>query len=68
MRYYRSKQGFLFVSDGISNGRTWSTYYRTRTGSLRRLKMMPLRQTREEAQADLDAYAQARGLPAYEFR
>ncbi len=67
MRCYLSKQGFLFVSDGISQGRTWSTYYRTRTGSLRRLKTMPVRETREAAQADLDAYAAAKRLLAYEI-
>ncbi len=66
MRCYFGKQGLLFVSDGISGGWTWSTYYRTRTRSLRRLKTMPVRETREAAQADLDAYAQARRLPAYE--
>lgn len=47
-------------------GRTWSTYYRTRNGNLKRLKSMPLRQTREAAQADLDAYAATKRLPAYE--
>jgi len=67
MRCYLGKQGLLFVSDGISQGRTWSTYYRTRTGSLRRLKTMPIRRAREEAQADLDAYARVRRLPAYEI-
>lgn len=64
MRCYYSKYGLLFVSDG--GGKGWSTYYRTRFKNLRRLKMMPVRQTREEAQADLDAYAEARRLPAYE--
>ncbi|MGE5594155.1 MAG: hypothetical protein ACM3X3_10815 [Betaproteobacteria bacterium] len=67
MRCYLGKQGFLFVSDGISQGRMWSTYYRTRTGSLRRLKTMPVRETREAAQADLDAYAEAKRLLAYEI-
>ncbi|HHY45736.1 MAG TPA: hypothetical protein GX506_00350 [Firmicutes bacterium] len=66
MRCYLAKQGFLFVSDGISRGRAWSTYYRTRTGSLRRLKTMPVRETREAAQADLDAYAEAKRLLACE--
>lgn len=66
MRCYYSKYGLLFVSDGGSGGRGWSTYYRTRFKNLRRLKTMPVRRTREEAQADLDAYAQIRRLPAYE--
>lgn len=65
LKCYYGKQGLLFVDGGIS-GTGWSTYYRTRTGSLKRLKTMPIRQTREEAQADLDAYARVRRLPAYE--
>ena len=64
---YMTRDGrTLFVHSGISGGRTWSTYYRIRTGSLRRLKTMPVRETREAAQADLDAYAEAKRLPAYE--
>ncbi|MEW6104772.1 MAG: hypothetical protein AB1563_00170 [Bacillota bacterium] len=66
MRCYYSKHGLLFVSDGNSGGRAWSTYYRTRAGNLKRLKTMPIRRTREEAQADLDAYVRIRRLPAYE--
>lgn len=62
---YLSKHGALFVSDGLSDGRTWSTYYRTRTGSLRRLKTMPVRETREEAERDLVEYAKVHRLPAY---
>ncbi len=54
----------LRVDSGISNGRTWSTYYRTRTGSLRRYKTLPVRYTREAAQADLDEYARKKRLPA----
>jgi len=50
----------LFVSDGISGGRSWATYYRKPSGSLARLKTprLPLRASRAEAQADLDEYAQ----------
>lgn len=66
MRCYYSKYGLLFVSDGNSGGRVWSTYYRTRYKNLKRLKTMPVRQTREEAQEDLDAYARTRRLPVYE--
>ncbi|MGE5585778.1 MAG: hypothetical protein ACM309_09675 [Bacillota bacterium] len=66
MRCYRGNHGLLFVHGGI-NGTSWSTYYRTRTGSLRRLKTMPVRETREAAQADLDAYAEAKRLLAYEI-
>lgn len=65
-RTYLSKHGELFVCDGISNGRWWSTYYRNpRTGSLKRLRSLPLRQTPEEAQRDLDEYARRHRLPVY---
>lgn len=53
----------VFVSDGISRGRSWGTFYRLPSGSLRRLvrKSLPMRVTRDEAQADLDAYAKEIG-------
>jgi len=65
MPQYLSKHGALFVHSGISGGRTWSTYYRSRTGSLKRLKTMPVRETREEAERDLEAYAKFHRLERY---
>lgn len=62
---YLSKHGALFVHSGISGGRTWSTYWRSSKGSLKRLKTMPVRETREEAERDLAEYAKAHRLPAY---
>jgi len=49
----------LFVSDGISGGTCWCTYWRKPNGSLARLKTprLPLRSTWAGAQADLDEYA-----------
>ncbi len=61
---YLSKRGALFVHGGIG-GNNWSTYYRTGPRSLKRLKVMPVRATREEAERDLAGYAQAHRLPAY---
>lgn len=48
----------MFVHDGISNGRSWGTYRRMPTGSLERVvsARLPLRDTREEAEADLRRY------------
>jgi len=47
--------------DGPS-GRSWGTYWRMPNGSLRRLRSLPIRATREEAEHDLAAYAAAKGL------
>lgn len=68
---YRHSQGWiLFVSSGISDGEDWMTVYvkpgkdgRYRSGS-HRLKSpaLPLRGTREDAQADLDRYAEKKGF------
>lgn len=49
----------LFVSDGISRGRSWGTYRRSKTGSLERVhsrNRLQDRDTREEAEADLRRY------------
>ncbi len=61
---YLSKYGALFVHSGIG-GKAWSTYYRTGPRSIKRLKVMPVRATREEAERDLAEYAKAHRLPAY---
>lgn len=68
MTYLDKRGRVLFVSDGISRGRTWFTAYRLRTGGRQRFKspVLPLRQTREEAQADLDAHARTHGLESVE--
>lgn len=64
-RCYASQGRILFVHDGISDGRTFATFWRPRPWTLRRFKSphLPLRKTREEAQADLDRYAAEHGLP-----
>jgi len=63
---YRDQQGrILFVSDGISCGKLWTTFYRKPNGSLKRYKsprLLPLRRTRIQAQRDLDAFAILRNL------
>lgn len=45
-------------------GTTWMTCYRKPNGSLRRVKtkFLPLRDSKEQAQADLDRYAEMRGM------
>jgi len=54
----------LFVSDGISNGESWATYYRKPNGSLKRVVSanLPQRKDRARAQADLELYAQTHKL------
>ena len=50
----------LFVSDGISNGLAFGTFYRKPSGGLARVKTiyLPMRDTFPKAQSDLDLYAQ----------
>ena len=57
--YIDHKGRILFVHDGISSGKTWATYYRHSPTRLRRVTSpaLPLRETRGQAQVDLDAYA-----------
>ncbi len=64
-RGYLDRRGrALFVHCGISQGKSWGTYYRRSEISLQRLvsRHLPLRSTRDEAQRDLDRYAEQRGL------
>lgn len=74
-RYYRLSDPrtvrILFVSDGISDGHAWATFYRKPNGSLRRMATpkLPMRQGSQEglsaqqlAQRDLNRYALARRL------
>lgn len=54
----------IFVSPGISSGNVWITVYQKNPrGGTHRLKSkaLPQRKTQAEAQADLDAYAKAKG-------
>jgi hypothetical protein len=57
----------VYVSSGISGGEWWLTVYRALTGGTHRIKSktLPLRDTRQEAQADLDAYAATKGWRIY---
>lgn len=56
----------LFVSDGISSGKAFGTFYRKPFGSLKRLvsKSLPMCSTRVEAEADLAAFAHRNGCTA----
>jgi ribosomal protein L13 len=57
---YRDKTGrVLFVSDGISDGRSWGVFYRKPSGGLKRVvsKYLPMVATRQEAQRNLNLYA-----------
>jgi hemolysin-activating ACP:hemolysin acyltransferase len=67
-QYRLNAERVLFVSDGISGGRTWFTAWRKPSGSSRRFitPHLPQRKTRDEAQADLDRFALARRLKAVE--
>lgn len=52
----------IFVSDGISQGKSWGTFFWTATGSIKRLTSpkLPMRPTKEQAQADLDDFVQCK--------
>lgn len=53
------------VSAGISGGKFWMACRVKPSGALQRVKskFLPVRNKREEAQADLDRYAEERGWP-----
>lgn len=61
-RYLDKKGRVIFVAQGL--GDKFGTFWQSHAGGLHRVKSpaMPMVTTREEAQANLDAYAQARGL------
>ena len=63
MEYIDQKGRKLFVSSGISGGDMWGTFFRKPTGSLKRItsKFLPMRRSKQAAQADLDQYAQKKG-------
>lgn len=63
MSVYKDKQGReIFISQGI--GEVWASYFRKQSGALKRIKSkyLPLRNTDDEAQKDLDAYAKKHNL------
>lgn len=61
MSSYRDENGRVyFVSDGISQGEFWGTFYRSGTGSLRRYRGLPMREDKRQAEEDLKLYAAAR--------
>ena len=68
LAFVRPDGTVLFVSDGISNGRSWFTCYRKSTGSRARYKSprLPERALRRDAVRDLIAVAQANGWKAAE--
>jgi hypothetical protein len=62
---YRLPDGrVLFVSDGLARGKYWFTAWRTPRGGTRRYKSpaLPVRESKEQAEADLAAYAEKMGL------
>lgn len=63
-KYFDQNGALAFVSSGISGGAVWMTVRRKKpTAGTHRIvsPRLPLRQTPEEAQKDLDAYAQSKG-------
>jgi hypothetical protein len=56
----------IFISDGISDGRQFGTFYRKRNGSLKRFVSphLPMRKKKCDAQIDLDKYAVIKKLIA----
>lgn len=60
------KQGRkLFISDGISNGKTWGVFYRKANGNMARLKSkyLPMCANINEAVVMLKRYAKKHNLP-----
>jgi len=68
MKVYIGKSLAIYkVSDGISNGTWWMTVIIAPFATSQKRvvsKNLPLRNSKEEAQADLDAYAERNGLVA----
>lgn len=61
-RYVDQNGAIILISSGISDGKSWMACrvkIKQRNESMHRVKskFLPLRNTRAEAQADLDAYA-----------
>lgn len=68
MEYIDQKGRRLFISDGISSGAKWGTFFCKPNGSLKRIKStaLPMRRAKEAAQADLDQYAMRKGIEGIE--
>ena len=59
---YSDAQGrLMFVSDGISGGQSWGTFFRKPSGALKRYRGLEMRDERKEAEADLERYARLHG-------
>jgi len=63
LQYLDKKGRCLFVSKGIGETK-YATFYRVRTHGIHRVKSpdLPIRETKEEADADFDAYVKEHGL------
>lgn len=59
LKYLDDMGKIVKVSSGISGGSSWMSFRVKKSGSLQRVKskLLPERDTREEAQKDLDRYA-----------
>jgi hypothetical protein len=68
VKAYRDQGRVLFVTDAFSGGRVWFTGYRKPSGALKRVcsPSLPVRKNHDEAQADLNQWAQKKGLPEAE--
>jgi hypothetical protein len=64
MQYLDKQRRTPFISDGISSGRQYGSFYRKPSGALKRVvsRLLPMRDTRVEAEADLAQYARRNGL------
>ena len=66
-RRYRHGDRVLEVVPGLLEKFTWMTGWRTQEGSVRfRSKYLPVRHSREQAQRDLDTYADIKNLEEVE--
>lgn len=67
MKYETNDARVLYVSQDWLDG-LWRTFWQTANGSLYRVasKALPPRETREEAQRDLDEYARKNRFPEVE--
>ena len=66
--HYEDRGGrelYVWRIEGIE-GPPWGTFYAGDNGDLKRLTSLPMRDTPEEAQADLDALAQVKGYVSLE--
>ncbi len=59
--HYVDATGRLFFVS-TRQGQTWAVYAKRPTGSVRRIRSVPLAATRQEAEYNLDYWARGRGL------